>query len=280
MHLMILLAALAFAWLFRLKSIETNGTWQERWQKSLGLFLLPPLLLLATAIALVCMGPKGQMVHWWEGWFSYLLAITFLGFAVSLAVKLTLEGWFSLRRIQTYPQRDLNDTAVRLLSTPIPFIARVGFWNSELIVSQGLLDSFGSDHLQAVLTHEQAHLYYRDTFWFFWLGWLRRLTFWLPQTEALWQELLLLREYRADCWASQQVDALLLAESLLQMVSAPQLYLEDICAAFSDAVPQTRLEERIDILLSNPELPEQNKLWIWTWLLVSLLPLLIIPFHY
>jgi Zn-dependent protease with chaperone function len=45
------------------------------------------------------------------------------------------------------------------------------------------------------LAHEQAHAHYRDTFWFFWLN---VLTSWLPHTEALWQEILFLREIRAD----------------------------------------------------------------------------------
>ena len=56
-------------------------------------------------------------------------------------------------------------------------------------------------------------------FGFFWWGWLRRLTEWLPHSKELWQELLLLRELRADQWAAQQVDPLVLAESLLLMVN-------------------------------------------------------------
>ncbi|QZZ19048.1 M56 family metallopeptidase [Leptothermofonsia sichuanensis E412] len=280
MHLTILLVALALAWLLRLKPVETTGDWQGRWQRSLGVFLLSPILLLATAVALLCMGPKGEMVCWWEGWFSYFLAITFLVAAVTLLLRLALEGWRSLRQVQSYPQFEVGDVSTRLLSTSIPFIARIGFWQSELVVSQGLVNSFDSDHLEAVLTHEQAHHHYRDTFWFFWLGWLRRLTFWLPQTETLWQELLLLREHRADCWASQRVDSLLLAESLLQMVSAPELYSATICAAFSNAIPPTRLEERIDLLLSNPNPPRQHQPWLWAWLLLGMLPLLIVPFHY
>lgn len=280
MHLTILLAALGFSWLVRLQPIETDGNWQKRWRRSLALFLFSPVLLLATAIALLCMGPYGQMVRWWEGWLSYSLAISFLVIAVTLLLRLAVEGWRSLRQVQTYPQFALSDTPTRLLATPIPFIARIGFWQSELLVSQGLIDTFDADHLEAVLTHEQAHHHYRDTFWFFWLGWLRRLTCWLPQTKTLWQELLLLREHRADCWASQRVDTLLLAESLLQMVSAPELYSETICAAFSSATPQTRLEERIEVLLSSPEAPQQTQSWIWVWLVLGLLPLLIVPFHY
>ncbi|MBW4470337.1 MAG: M56 family metallopeptidase [Stenomitos rutilans HA7619-LM2] len=281
MHLTLLFLGLLSAWGIRCLPIRLSGTCQQRWQRSLGLFLLPPLLLLTTAIALVCMGPQGQMVRWWEGWSSYTLAIGLLAFAVTLALKLTWEGWRSLQQVRTYPQLMVQGQQARLLDTPIPFIAQVGFWQSELVVSQGLLETFEAEHLEAVLTHEQAHAHYRDTFWFFCLGWLRRLTAWLPQTESLWQELLLLRERRADRWAAQTADPLLLAESLLQMVKAPELYSEAICAAFSSATPRNRLEERIDALLSIPEESQfTTSFWSWLWLVLVALPLLTIPFHY
>ncbi len=280
MHLTLLFFGLSCAWGLRLLTLRPDGTCQERWQRSLGLFLFPPLLMLMTAIALVCMGPQGQMVRWWEGWLSYWLAVGFLAFAGILALKLTMEGLRSLQRVRTYPQIQLRGRCSRLLATPIPFIAQVGFWRPELVVSQGLLDTFGTEHLEAVLTHEQAHAHYRDTFWFFWLGWLRRLSAWLPQTEALWQELLLLRERRADRWAAQTVDTLLLAESLLQMVSAPELYAETICAAFSSATPRNRLAERLEALLTPQEAMQPSNPWIWTWLLFVCLPLMTVPFHY
>lgn len=280
MHLIILLLAVTVAYLFRFLPLPTEGSWEQRWQKTLGLFLFSPLLLLAAAIAIVCMGPAGQMVRWWEGWFSYSVAIAFLAVAGGLAIKLGLEGWRSLQQVRSFPQYDLKDETAHLLNAPVPFVARVGFWHSELVVSQGLLDALDEDHLQAVLTHEQAHSHYRDTFWFFWLGWLRRLTTWLPQSDRLWQELLLLREHRADCWAAQKVDTLLLAESLLQMVCSPELYSENICAAFNGTTAETRLEERIEVLLSNPDLPRPVSVWVWFWLLLGLVPLLVVPFHY
>jgi Zn-dependent protease with chaperone function len=141
------------------------------------------------------------------------------------------------------------------------------------------LQTLKPEHLEAVLTHEQAHHYYRDTFWFFWLGWLRRITSWLPNTESLWQELLILRELRADRWAAGRVDALLLAESLLMVVSTPMMGAENFCAAFSRAAPYNRLQERIEALLEQPESPTQSNLWTWCWVLLALLPLIAVPFH-
>lgn len=279
MHLTLLVLSLTVAWAARwLPTASTN--WQGRWQRALPVFLFSPLLLLMTAIALVVMGPQGQMVCWWEGWLSYYLAVGFLVYAGFLAVQLAVQGWRSLCQIRTYPTLELNNQAARLLPTTIPFIAQIGFWQTELVVSEGLLTSVDAAHLAAVLTHEQAHRCYRDTFWFFWWGWLRRLTAWLPQTDYLWQELLLLREQRADQWAAQQVDPLLLAESLWQLASAPALYENTVCAAFNSTTSITRLEERINALLEAPTSPAPAPLLLWVGLLLAILPLAIVPFHY
>ncbi len=279
MHFVMILAAFGFAWFFRCGKLEPTGNWTKRWQQALSLFLFPPLLLLMTALALVCMGPQGQMGGLQAGWLSYLLALAFLGFAGVSGLKLAIEGWYSLRRVRTYSQINLDGKLARVLDTEVPFSAQIGFWQSELIVSQGLLKTLDQPHLDAVLAHEQAHYYYRDTFWFFWLGWLRRITTGLPNTEVLWQELLILRELRADQWAANQVDSLLLAESLLAVINAPMLSAEDFCAAFSCSVPRNRLAERIDALLAEPESPVQSSLWIWSWVILTLLPLITVPFH-
>jgi Zn-dependent protease with chaperone function len=144
-------------------------------------------------------------------------------------------------------------------------------------VSQGLCQLLDAEHLQAVLLHEQAHSYYRDTFWGFWLGWLRRLTAWLPHTEALWQELLFLRELRADHWAAQQSDPLLLAEALLSVVSMPVA--PELGTALKPEAVNQRLAQRIEALLQPPEDTPIDR-WRWVNLAWVLLPLLVIPFHH
>jgi len=279
MHLAMILTALSLAWLLRLRGLEPTGNWTQRWQQALLLFLLPPLLLLMTALAVLCMGPQGQMIGLSTDWFSYCLVLGSVGFAVVFCFKLAGEGWQSLQQIRTYPQIDLDGISARLLDNPILFSGQIGFWQPELVVTQGLLQTLKPEHLEAVLTHEQAHHYYRDTFWFFWLGWVRRMTAWLPNTELLWQELLVLRELRADRWAAKRVDALLLAESLLMVVSAPMMASESVCAAFSCAITRNRLQERVDALLGEPESPTQSSSWTWIWVLLALLPLLAVPFH-
>lgn len=133
-------------------------------------------------------------------------------------------------------------------------------------------------HLESVLAHEQGHYHYRDTFWFFWLGWVRSCTGWLPNTDALWEELLVLRELRADAYAASQVDPLLLAESLLLVVNSTPI-LSPICCAALGSPGTNRLEQRIDALLAPPALTPEAQVQFWNSFLLALLPLITVIFH-
>jgi Zn-dependent protease with chaperone function len=282
MHLLMMVIGVSLAWGLRWQWVNKPGTWADRWQRSLSAFLFPPLVLVMTAIAILCMGPSGQMVMRWEGWLSYGLAIAFLAITMIQGFWLGWQGRRTVQQMRANPLIDLNGTPARLLATPALYSARVGYWNPELVVSQGLLDTLNAEHLSAVLIHEQAHAIHHDTFWFFWLGWLRRSTGWLPNSSALWQELLMLRELRADQFARQQVEPLVLAEALLMVVSAPLMQLE-FCAPFgyvdgADELGHNRLSDRIDFLLENTHTAPVNRL-VFCWLLLACLPLLVIPFH-
>jgi Zn-dependent protease with chaperone function len=276
MHLSLVLLMLTLAAGLRL-GWQPRGAYARRWQSALISFLMPALLLLVTAVALIWMGPVGQMVAYWEGWFTYGLGWGLGGAALSWAGWLTLVGRRAVRTVQTYRQVNLQGHTCHLLETPLPYSAQVGFWQPQLVVSQGLLDTLDSAHLQAVLTHESGHCFYRDTFWFFWLGWLRDLTRWLPRTQELWQELMLLREIRADRWAAQRVDPLLLAESLVQVMQQSQRPSTRFSAAFSAI--NDRVDERIDALLAESQSPVRGNPWVWLWLGWAILPLLLVPFH-
>lgn len=278
MHLILILTTVALAWYLRSQWLKPHGNWAQRWQRSLLFFLLPPLLLITAAVAVFCMGSDGQMVGFWDGWLSYLLAGSFLGNAITLCLKLTLEGHYVVNKIRTYPCQELTGKSVYILNVPGLFSAVIGFWRPEFFMSSELLKTFKTAHLEAVLAHEQAHYDYRDTFWFFWLGWLRQLTAWLPNTKALWEELLVLRELRADAKAALQVDSLLLAEALL-LVASSGVNFSDSLSMVGAVELRSRLEERIEALLSESKSQPKMNQWFWAWLLFALLPLMAIPFH-
>ncbi len=288
MHLQMIGLAGAIAVLSRLLScpVNPNLSWQTRWHRALTAFVVPPLLLLATAVSVVTMGTDSAYL--WEGRLSFGLSTGFLALAGGLWVYLV---WLALRTqwaLRRYPiqsiQVGVDRVTGRVMDVPAVFSAQVGLWSSDLVVSRGLLGHLDDTHLAAVFAHESGHAYYRDTFWFFWLGGLRRLTGWLPYTEDLWQELLLLREVRADQWAARSVDTLVLAESLLSVITAPLMTTEAICAGFSCAAPHSRLSQRIDALLAEGNSDKANGRlgapWQWMAMALALTPLLAIPFHY
>jgi len=287
MHLTIILITLAFAFCLRSCTVLISPLAHLKVRASLLfiLFLLPPLLLLSTALAILCMGTQGIMAEGFGGWLSCWLSLLLWLVAGLKLGKLAFQGWQTVQHIRLQPKFILENHPARLVDHPDLFSGQIGFWKPELLITQGLLDRLTPAQLQAVLAHEQAHYHYRDTFWFFWLGWLRSLTSWLPQTEFLWQELLLWREIRADAHAGQVVDPLVLAESLLLVVSQPLNYADHLCATFSLPLPQHRLDRRIEALLDalqehEDAIPEfRLQTWCWSWLVMGFLPLLIIPFH-
>jgi Zn-dependent protease with chaperone function len=292
MHSIMMILVVGLAGLVRLAWVPRRESWTQRWHRALFSFTLPPLLIAIAAVAIAIMGPTGRMIGLRTEALSYCAVLAWLSFAIGCGGKLAFQGWQSASKILVLPQLaspplepdSSNPIAqpLRFLDVPQLFCARIGFWQPELIVSRGLLQTLSPQHLQAVLAHEQAHGYYRDTFWFFWLGWLRRISACLPHTEALWQELLTLRELRADRWASDHVDALLVAEALLIVVrndsEPPEI--DSFCAAFSRPVPPNRLQERIDALLEPSKAATPSPWWAWSWGVLVLLPLLAVPFHH
>ncbi|PZO37643.1 MAG: hypothetical protein DCF19_18330 [Pseudanabaena frigida] len=285
-----MLGSLSLAWGLRYGWQNADKNWQMRWHKALVCFVLSPLLVIVTAIAVLCMGSEGQMIGVQAGRVSYAIALIFLIYSIFRCSQLAWSGWTSLQKLQKlvintscFNAAGVKTTdcqePMRLLNIPMLFAAQIGFWRSHLFVSQKLLDSLDTPHLEAVLLHERAHAHYHDTFWFFWLGCLRQIMPWLPNTQALWEELLLLRELRADRWAAQHLDGLLLAESLLAMVSSNMTPLETFAAAFGSTNTSDRLEERINFLLATPE-PLPHFSWrSLFWIGFALLPLTVLPLH-
>ena len=280
MHLMIILFALGCAVGLRLLPVANGGNWHQRWQKSLFLLVCPPLVLFMTALAVLSMGTTGEMLGLEASWFSYSLALGFVTWGILIAVQLIAQLWQSQCQIERLSQQMVLGKTARILEDDFPYSAQVGFWKPELVVSRGLLESLDEIHLEAVIAHEQAHLNYRDTFWFGVLSWLKTLTVWLPHTEELWQELLLLREIRADRYATQEVDPLILAESLLYFAKAPFYSSNYSNFSFSCSILSSRLAERIDAILAEDSEPLTLGWWMWMLLFCVCLPWITVPFHY
>ena len=258
-----------------------RGSWNQRWIGAMFSFVLPPLLLLTSAMALLWMGPEGMGISPLEGMGTYGASAGFLIAAIAIGFELVSSARVSIRQLRRYPMQVWDELGLRarLLPLDVPFIAQVGLWNPEIVMSRGLLTQLDEDHLKAVIAHEQAHAKYHDTFWFFCFGGLRRLTSWLPKTDALWQELLMLRELRADRVAIQQTDPLLLAEALVLLVRSPMEH-QDWAATLNPEMPRDRFEERIDAILDAEPLMPIPGWQMSAIVLAGLLPLLMVPFHH
>lgn len=279
MHLLAISTVVILATIIRYQSTPSSGEWSKRWYKTLFLFCFPGLLMLTTAITVLYMGCHGEMLGVKAGSVGCFISGGLILFASACLLKLAIQGDRSIRQVGNYPLHAVGNTTARILEFELPYSAQIGFWKSELVISRGLLTTFDREHITAVIAHEQAHVEYRDTFWFFWLGWIRSFSFWLPNTELLWQELLLLRELRADRKAAESVDFLLLAESLLAVAKAP-LESPVGCVSLNDAQIGDRLQERIDSLLNQTESVPDNRWQNWSWLCLLIMPLLTIPLHY
>lgn len=277
MHLLMIVVSLILAY-----SVRRLASTRVEQEHSFFYFLFPPLLLLMTALAIVSMGPKGEMLGLKASWLSYLIAWTYLVMITALLIKLSYQAWRQTQTIAKYPQALVLNHQAHVIETDLPYCAQIGFWDSQLVVSRGLLKLLNPEELEAVFAHEQAHKTYNDNFWFFWLGWLRGSTAWIPHTEALWQELLIFRELRADHWAAQQLNGLVVAQALLKVAQGVnQHLLEQPNLSFSVELSDGnlgRLEQRIEALLYDTQ-PPQDFNWSWTGIMASLIPVMTIFLH-
>ncbi|QQE67152.1 Zn-dependent protease with chaperone function [Leptolyngbya sp. BL0902] len=285
MHLGVLLLAMILAVGWRWRWQPTAEAWSQRWWRAI-LALCGPLVVLGTsAWAVLWMGHHGTMLGWAVGPLGCRISQVGLGLgAAGMLWSLIQAGWttWHWRRYALVPLP--QGMSARLVETAVPLAAQVGFWQSRLVVSRGWLDALSPEEQGMILAHEQAHAHHRDPLVFWLLGLVRRLTIWLPNTQALWQELLLLREIRADRWAVQQAHPLAVAELLVKL-SRPTCLDEGIptpaLIGFSAAEDLDRLEQRVNALLDPIPAGEPISLTLILWGLASaLLPLLAVTLHH
>jgi len=121
MHLLMIITAIILAGILRYFGKIPQGNWNLRWERSLFLFLFPPLLILMTEISIICMGTQGKMGGMYIDSFSYLLTIILLGFVNILGIKLAFCGWKSIKSIREFPQINLGGKQARILQTEALF---------------------------------------------------------------------------------------------------------------------------------------------------------------
>ena len=323
MHVVILLLAVLGAWGTRIycvqaieRSRNTSGLWSERWSWAIGAIIVPAFWLMIAVLAVGTMGAHGTMfgyrVSAIGAWISGGLTLMLL----MLLAKLMLRSWQIQQELHHYPSTtittpSLNQTiTIRAIASPPWFAGQVGILKPELTIGRSLLTHLDPDQLEAIIAHECAHAHYHDTTLFFILGWLRRWTRWLPRTQEIWQELILLRELRADRWAAQWVDPLLLAETLLTVARSAQASSPSSITSESSPDPiisgigfhdfttiesfETRIEALIsaesEIVSSSPNFqdstgyPSKDRITLtidgWLWAILACFPLLAVPFHH
>lgn len=285
MHLGLILGALVTAAAVRWGWQPGVGPWRRRWWRAVLALTCPLVLLVSTAIAILGMGHHGTMLGWAVGPLGCRISQGGLGLGLLIGLYgLCQAGWTSWRW-RRYPSVQIpQGIPARLIDTATPLAAQVGFWRPALIVSRGWLDQLSSPEQAMILAHEQAHAHYHDPLCFWLLGLVRRLTGWLPHTPALWQELLLLREIRADRWATQQAHPLAVAELLVKISrqgALGQSGLPATLVGFSGPDELDRLEQRVDALLQPVPDPEAIPLGLVILGVVpALLPLLAMGFHH
>ncbi|HIK36905.1 MAG: M56 family metallopeptidase [Geminocystis sp.] len=280
MHLLLIVSSIFVAVgiriFFPIPSPTENG--KLCWGKLLFHFAFPPLLLLMTALVVVVMGYQGKMWGIKAGKFSYFLSLAFLIYAVFVILKNLYQQWQIQSLLTNFPGIVIEDNPCKLLDTPFPYAAVVGLWNPQLVVSEGLIKLLSPPHLKSVIAHELGHLYYRDTFLFFWLSCLKTIGFSLPKSEQIWENLALMRELRADLFACQKVDHLLVAESLI-IINSYLLNNRGEKLLFECPLYSSRLGERVENLLENREGKLVENYRETFWLILAFIPWIFLPFH-
>ncbi|MBE9223183.1 M56 family metallopeptidase [Cyanobacterium stanieri LEGE 03274] len=290
MHFIVILLAIVCAYVIRYLSQIDYFQKQRNWNYSLFFFIAPVLLILMSSIAIVTMGYEGQMWGFQATIISYILAWFCLGFAVINLIVYAVEIKLISQKIAGFKEEEVLGERVKILESSFPYAGLIGFESqkkglfmflneSYLVLSRGLINLLSPEHLEAVIAHEKSHQKHHDPLIFFCLSYCKRITFWLPNNDNLWQNLVLLRELRADNTASQSVDFLLLAESLLMVTQEAMKEVNPMDNNMVCPFINFRLNERIDALINDGHRVNSFRWYQLTWILLVFIPFLTIPFH-
>ncbi|AFZ48292.1 peptidase M48 Ste24p [Cyanobacterium stanieri PCC 7202] len=290
MHFLVIVIAIICAYIIRYISQIDYFKKQKNWNYSLFFFIAPVLLILMSSMAIITMGYEGQMWGVQATIISYILAWLCIGFAMINLVIYGIEIKLISKKIDKFAQEKVLGHQVKILETSFPYAGLMGFSQQEkslfkslnksyLVLSRGLINLLSPDHLQAVIAHEKAHQTHHDPLIFFCLSYCKRITFWLPNNNLIWQDLILLRELRADHTASKSVDFLLLAESLLIVTQKAMEESNPLEGNFICPFINFRLNDRIEALIDEQKSLNPFKWYQLSWILLVFIPFLTIPFH-
>lgn len=142
--------------------------------------------------------------------FSFLLLLIFMkSLLVPMIVSLKVKNIKPIN-ISKYPEieRTLRSIfkgealpPVYLLKTLKPVAYTFGLFKTSICISQGILEKLNSDELEALISHEAAHICRRDVF-FTWLAVLMKdIMFILPISHWLVSKFIYEKEHAADDFA-------------------------------------------------------------------------------
>jgi len=279
MHILLLVLIVLLVWAIRFFLRPRQA------HEALFPFLFPPLVIFFTLLSIIAMGRSGEMFGLPSGFIAYLLSLSLLLIIFLVSVQKFWQMNEDLKKIRQLPLEEISNSQVRMIDIEFPYIAQIGFWSPELVMSKGFVYLLEPEELTAVLAHEKAHYIFRDTFCFFVLDLIRSLTFWLPNTQMLWQKLILMREIRADRWALRVADPLVLTQSLLKIIGAVSQkskkieFSDSFSALFHPDMSNSHLLIRIDSILEKDEAYPSLLSTLFLGVLSSLLPLLLVIWH-
>lgn len=164
-----------------------------------------------------CISAAGSAVHYFEtpaqfivvAFSILLLGIFIKSLLVPIMVSLKVKNIKPIN-ISKYPEieRTLKSIfkkealpSVYLLKTLKPVAYTFGLFKTSICVSQGILEKLSSEELEALISHEAAHIYRRDVF-FTWLAVLMKdIMFVLPISHWLVSKFIYEKEHAADEFA-------------------------------------------------------------------------------
>jgi len=202
--------------------------------------------------------------------FHSLLATGLLSLAIMLfvviAAALYLQLVYQSKRLIALKRLASDENPqFKLLESPQYFAFCSGFFKPKIFISDALYQSLSHEQIQAVLSHEQAHVLHYDNLKRILLTWA--MLFWPKKTRThLHDAFDLASEESSDNWAAEIHGRATLVKTLETLATISQ----------RDSKSEWEIDTRRLEHLHNPEQRDSS---LWTLLLFLAIGLLQIPFY-